>query len=75
MTFPNETLPKGRKQKTTALYDRFVNQGAVMGDSFGPKVNGPLTIFFIPAFSNAGILSKPIANLSSMLSNFGSSNS
>ena len=23
MTFPNETLPKGRKQKTTALYDRF----------------------------------------------------
>ena len=44
MTFPNETLPKGRKQKTTALYDRFVNQGAVMGDSFGlesvdPKVH------------------------------------
>ena len=35
MTFPNETLQKGRKQKTTALYDRFVNQGAVMGDSFG----------------------------------------
>jgi len=35
MTFPNETLPKGRKQKTTALYDRFINQGAVMGDSFG----------------------------------------
>jgi len=35
MTFPNETLPKGRKQKTTALYDRFVEQGAVMGDSFG----------------------------------------
>ena len=35
MTFPNETLPKGRKQKTTALYDRFMSQGAVMGDSFG----------------------------------------
>ena len=35
MTFPNETLPKGRKQKTTSLYDRFINQGAVMGDSFG----------------------------------------
>ena len=33
--FPNETLPKGRKQKTTALYDRFIQQGAVMGDSFG----------------------------------------
>ena len=35
MTFPNETLPKGRKQKTTALYDRFVSKGAVMGDNFG----------------------------------------
>jgi len=35
MTFPNETLPKGRKQKTTSLYDRFVSMGAVMGDSFG----------------------------------------
>ena len=35
MTFPNETLPKGRRQKTTALYDRFINQGAVMGDGFG----------------------------------------
>ena len=35
MTFPNETLPKGRKQKTTALYDRLINNGAVMGDSFG----------------------------------------
>ena len=35
MTFPNETLPKGRKQKTTTLYDRFVSKGAVMGDIFG----------------------------------------
>ena len=35
MTFPNETLPKGRKQKTTSLYDRFVSMGAVMSDSFG----------------------------------------
>ena len=35
MTFPNETLPKGRRQKTTALYDRLVARGAVMGDSFG----------------------------------------
>ena len=35
MTFPNETLPKGRKQKTTALYDRLINKGAVMGDGFG----------------------------------------
>ena len=35
MTFPNETLPKGRRQKTTSLYDRLVARGAVMGDSFG----------------------------------------
>lgn len=35
MTFPNETLPKGRRQKTTALYDRLVARGAVMGDGFG----------------------------------------
>jgi len=35
MTFPNETLPKGRKQKTTSVYDRLIEKGAVMGDSFG----------------------------------------
>ncbi|MGB0690187.1 MAG: GcvT family protein, partial [Candidatus Puniceispirillum sp.] len=35
MTFPNETLPKGRRQQTTALYDRLVSRGAVMGDSYG----------------------------------------
>jgi len=35
MTFPNETLPKGRKQKTTSLYDRLIDYGAVMGDNFG----------------------------------------
>ena len=35
MTFPNETLPKGRMQKTTALYDRLVAKGAVMGQGFG----------------------------------------
>ncbi len=35
MTFPNETLPKGRRQKTTALYDRLVAKGAVMGQGFG----------------------------------------
>ena len=35
MTFPNETLPKGRRQKTTSLYDRLVQRGAVMGTSFG----------------------------------------
>ena len=35
MTFPNETLPKGRMQKTTALYDRLVAKGARMDQSFG----------------------------------------
>jgi len=35
MTFPNETLPKGRGQKRTSAFDRLVAKGAVMGDSFG----------------------------------------
>ncbi len=35
MTFPNETLPKGRRQKTTALHDRLIAKGAVMDASFG----------------------------------------
>ena len=46
MTFPNETLPKGRKQQTTALYDRLVAKGALMGQAFGLEhalwfANGP----------------------------------
>ncbi len=35
MTFPNETLPKGRRQQTTALYDRLLARGARMGQAFG----------------------------------------
>ena len=35
MTFPNETLPKGRVQQTTALYDRLIAKGARMGQAFG----------------------------------------
>ena len=35
MTFPTETLPKGRKQQTTALYDRLVAKGGRMGQAFG----------------------------------------
>ena len=35
MTFPNETLPKGRRQETTALYDRLTAKGALWGQSFG----------------------------------------
>ena len=35
MTFPNEVLPKGRKQQTTAIYDRLVAKGGRMGQAFG----------------------------------------
>ena len=35
MTFPTETLPKGRRQKTTALYDRLLAKGALMDQGFG----------------------------------------
>ncbi len=35
LTYPNEELPGGRRQKTTALYDRLVARGAVMGAGFG----------------------------------------
>lgn len=35
MTFPNETLPKGRCQQTTAIYDRLISKGARMGQAFG----------------------------------------
>ena len=46
MTFPNETLPKGRCQRTTSLYDRLTAKGAVWGDGFGLEhalwfANGP----------------------------------
>ena len=33
--FPNEELPAARPQQTTALYDLMLEQGAVMGDSWG----------------------------------------
>ena len=33
--FPNEELPAGRPLQTTALYDKFLAEGAVMGDSWG----------------------------------------
>ena len=35
ISYPNEELALGRRQKTTALYDRLVRKGAVMGASFG----------------------------------------
>ena len=33
--FPNEELPAARPMQTTSLYDHFIEQGAVMGDSWG----------------------------------------
>jgi dimethylglycine dehydrogenase len=35
LTFPNETLPRGRRMRTTALYDRLTARGAVWADGFG----------------------------------------
>ena len=35
ISYPNEELPLGRRQKTTALYDRLLARGAVMGAGFG----------------------------------------
>ena len=55
MTFPNETLPKGRMQKTTALYDRLVAKGARMDQSFGLEhalwfADGPNDAYEDPTF-------------------------
>ena len=55
MTFPNETLPKGRVQKTTALHDRLVAKGARMDQSFGLEhalwfANGPEDAHEDPSF-------------------------
>ena len=35
MTYPNETLAKGQRQKTTTLFDRLLAKGAVRDQSFG----------------------------------------
>ncbi len=58
LTFPNETLPKGRRQATTALYDRLVARGAVMGDAFGLEnvlwfANGPDDAHEEPTFKRS----------------------
>ena len=55
MTFPNETLPKGRLQKTTALYNRLLAQGALMGQGFGLEhalwfADGPADAHEAPTF-------------------------
>lgn len=56
MTFPNETLPKGRRQKTTALYDRLTAKGAVWGQGFGLEhalwfADGPADAHETPTFN------------------------
>ena len=58
MTFPNETLPKGRRQKTTALYDRLTTRGAVWGQSFGLEhvlwfADGPADAHENPTFNRS----------------------
>ena len=55
MTFPNETLPKGRLQKTTSLYNRLLAQGALMGQGFGLEhalwfADGPADAHEAPTF-------------------------
>ncbi len=55
MTFPNETLPKGRLQKTTSIYDRLTQIGAVWQDSFGLEnalwfANSPEDAYEEPTF-------------------------
>ena len=35
ISFPNEELPAGRPHQTTPLYDLYLSQNAVMGDSWG----------------------------------------
>ena len=58
MTFPNETLPKGRRQKTTAIYDRLTARGAVWSQSFGLEhalwfANGPEDAHEAPTFERS----------------------
>ena len=55
MTFPNETLPKGRRQETTAIYDRLSAKGAVWGQAFGLEhalwfADGPQDAYEEPTF-------------------------
>ncbi|MDY0885497.1 FAD-dependent oxidoreductase [Dongia soli] len=58
MTFPNETLPKGRRQKTTSLYDRLTQKGAVWGQGFGLEhalwfADGPADAHEQPTFNRS----------------------
>ena len=55
LTFPNETLPVARKQRTTGIYDRLIAKGAVMDAAFGLEgalwfAHGPKDAFEEPTF-------------------------
>jgi dimethylglycine dehydrogenase len=47
--FPNEELPAARPLQTTPLYDKFIEQGAVMGDSWGMET----PLWFAPSKAEA----------------------
>ena len=47
--FPNEELPAARPVQTTPLYDTFIEQGAVMGDSWGMET----PLWFAPSKAEA----------------------
>jgi len=47
--FPNEELPAARPLQTTPLYDTFIEQGAVMGDSWGMET----PLWFAPSKAEA----------------------
>ena len=55
LTFPNETLPVARRQRTTGIYDRLIAKGAVMDASFGLEnalwfAHGPEDAYEDPTF-------------------------
>ena len=55
LTFPNETLPVARRQRTTSIHDRLIARGAVMDASFGLEhalwfADGPEDAFEEPTF-------------------------
>ena len=55
LTFPNETLPAARRQRTTGIYDRLIARGAVMDAGFGLEhalwfADGPEDAWEEPSF-------------------------
>ncbi|MYB34550.1 MAG: FAD-dependent oxidoreductase, partial [Gammaproteobacteria bacterium] len=55
LTFPNETLPVARRQRTTSIHDRLIAKGAVMDANFGLEhalwfADGPEDAFEEPTF-------------------------